>query len=237
MKKSRFHSFFLVAIALLIGGTAHLTAQYKKPPFGPWKPLHDGRQNGVEIAFQMYSDGTQYYKLLNTYLETVTVHCSFKYTDRNCNTKPGGSCMATLTKGQEESSGGWWDANVASVDDSSLTATVTFANSSNSDKYTNGVNTVEFPGYPSDKDAEKGPEWKKYAVNQPLHLADGTLTLRVNKFVYSRHEESKCTNFPKVYAVYSNYSSFSVTVHNDIITASQGNAGPQEFLGCSTTKN
>jgi hypothetical protein len=87
-------------------------------------PLKDSDSNGIQIAFKIYPDGMMYYKLRNTYPYAAKVDCQFRFTDRNGKTATEGGCSATLAPGQEKTSGGWWDANVASVDASSLAAKV-----------------------------------------------------------------------------------------------------------------
>ena len=86
--------------------------------------MKDNDSNGIQIAFKLYPDGTMYYKLKNTYPHAAKVDCQFKFTDKKGKTATENACSATLAPGQEKTNGGWWDANVASIDASSLGAKV-----------------------------------------------------------------------------------------------------------------
>ena len=112
------------ALTVLSLGTFVCFAQNPQIHYGSWMPMKDNDSNGIQIAFKLYADGTMYYKLKNTYSHVVKVDCQFRFTDKEGKTSTENACSATFAPGQERSSGGWWDANVASVDPSSLGARV-----------------------------------------------------------------------------------------------------------------
>jgi hypothetical protein len=113
---------FLLWTFLLLGAGCFAQDQLPQVHYGSWLPMKDNESNGIQISFKLYPDGTMYYKLKNTYSYTAKVDCQFRFTDRKGKTATENACSATLAPGQEKTSGGWWDANVASVDASSLAA-------------------------------------------------------------------------------------------------------------------
>jgi hypothetical protein len=114
-----------LAIASAVLAPVSLTALAETPQYGPWMPLKDGMQNGVEIAFKLSPDGTQYFKLLNTYKVPVNVSCKFSFETRDGKTQTDSGCNANnLAPGAQATGMGMFDFGVASVDPSSLTAKV-----------------------------------------------------------------------------------------------------------------
>jgi hypothetical protein len=98
--------------------------QTQQVHYGPWMPLKDNGSSGIQIAFKLYPDGTMFYKLKNTYPYTAKIDCQFTFTDRKGKSATEKACSTTLAPGQERTNGGWWEADVASVDTSTLGAKV-----------------------------------------------------------------------------------------------------------------
>ncbi len=116
---------FALAGAVLAAMSLAAPGQAPQPQYGPWMPLKDGMQNGVDIAFKLSSDGTQYFKLMNTYKAPVNVSCKFSFQTRDGKTQTDSGCNATnLAPGAQATGMGMFDFGVASVDPSSLTAKV-----------------------------------------------------------------------------------------------------------------
>lgn len=121
--------------------------------------MKDPDTNGIQIAFKIYPDGMTYYKLRNTYTYPVKVQCHFKFTDRAGKAQAENGCVATLAPGQEKTDGGWWDANVATIDSSSLSAEVHPANTPQSSRSSSSLIISTCDLGPSE--IEKGCEQKR----------------------------------------------------------------------------
>lgn len=232
--KSTFIS--IISSLFFVVGFAELSGQ-PQVQYGAYMPLKDGEQNGVQIAFKLYPDGTQYYKIKNTYSVTVNVKCKFTYTDRGGQRHTETACGSDkLAPGQEYTNGGCFDFGVASVDNSSLTAVVTLGGGTgNTNKNgvstpavpsssgagasepanvgTNGQNqTLVFPGRPSEVGVEKGPEWKMYASGQHLNLPNGSHDLPAWSYQYIKQDELRCPErvvSGKLMAYYAVYENFA----------------------------
>lgn len=233
--RSKILSSCLMAFVLQLGAGATVSSAQDKPSYGPWIPLNDGIYNGVDIAFKRYQDGTQYYKLKNTYPYAVTVNCQFRFNTNTGKSLTESACLATLKPGEERTDGGWWDGGAVSVDGASLVAKVKPASAADGANPKAKPRTLVFPGAPSEKDIDKGPEWKTYAVGLPLNLSDGAHDIRARMFQFSRHDAKLCPDIGanSRLAVFQNYATFHIIIANGVITSSQGNVGYQDFRGCT----
>jgi hypothetical protein len=116
---------FAIAAAVIAAVSLAAPGLAQQVHYGPWMPMKDGMQNGVEIAFKLSSDGTQYFKLMNTYKVPVNVSCKFTFQTRDGKTQTDSGCNANnLAPGAQATGMGMFDFGVASVDPSSLTAKV-----------------------------------------------------------------------------------------------------------------
>jgi hypothetical protein len=111
-------------VFFLFIAVAFLSAAPPPVEWGPWMPLKDGGINGVQIAFKLFPNKTQYFKLKNTYPVEVKVDCQFNFTDDKGKPSTEHSCGATLAPGQEKKDPGWFEWAVTAVDYGSLTAKV-----------------------------------------------------------------------------------------------------------------
>jgi hypothetical protein len=145
---------FAIAGALLAALSMAAPGYAQKPQYGPWMPLSDGMQNGVQIAFKLYPDGTQYFKLKNTYKVPVSVSCKFSFETRDGKRQTNSGCNANnLAPGAEAMGMGMFDFGVASDDPSSFTAKVKLLGApggGSSDRITSSSSGESTAGPPDD---------------------------------------------------------------------------------------
>ena len=92
----------LVAVAILIALIPSAYGAADQPQYGPWMPLKDGHLDDVQISFKRFANGTQYYKLKNTYPVAVKVECKFSFTGMDGKRNTEQACAANkLQPGQE----------------------------------------------------------------------------------------------------------------------------------------
>jgi hypothetical protein len=160
-------SLRLSVAVILLASACFCLSQARQVHYGSWIPMKDNETNGIQIAFKLYPDGTMYYKLKNTYPYAAKVECQFRFTDRKGKTATENACSALLAPGQERTNGGWWDANVASVDTSSLAAKVRTPDAPQADRKISGL--VFSNCDPSPNDLELNCNQKKAACNSNIY--------------------------------------------------------------------
>jgi hypothetical protein len=164
----KYPTTFLWKVSLfLLSASVSVVSQVAQVHYGSWMPMKDSESNGIQIAFKLYPDGMMYYKLKNTYPYVAKVSCQFRFIDRKGKSALETGCSATLAPGQEKTNGGWWDANVASVDSSSLAAKVGAADAAQPDRKTSSL--VYSTCDPSPDSIELGCNQKKAQCNKNIY--------------------------------------------------------------------
>ena len=92
----------LIAVSTMMALMPSYAGAVDQPQYGPWMPLKDGHLDGVQISFKRFANGTQYYKLKNTYPVAVKVECKFSFTGLDGKRNTEQACAANkLQPGQE----------------------------------------------------------------------------------------------------------------------------------------